>query len=265
MRKSHAAGWAPDSPTPAQLKEFFGQIDTGKITKDSLQAFLRGDFAQPCLLTEAEQMVAEILGPSRAFGYQDICRTWRTDIPGTEPAMLFTEDVLRECAEANASGEANWRFSYVTGLNLRSQREFIGWNRKKQPCFDPEWTWWLNCEQDGWAKTPIEPGYRLYDFTKRYSSLHWDTQNQRIGDDLGDQFERAEEQAVAEICFSTFYQNKGERLLPNWYHWGRLQTAGGNRVYVGRFGRYGFDVCNGWGGYPGDILGVVVSRKSKAA
>lgn len=44
MRKSsHAVVWALDSPTPAQLKEFFAQIESRRITKDSLQNFLRGE------------------------------------------------------------------------------------------------------------------------------------------------------------------------------------------------------------------------------
>ncbi len=43
MNKSHAAGWASDTPTPAQLKEFFAQMESGRITKDRLQEFLRGE------------------------------------------------------------------------------------------------------------------------------------------------------------------------------------------------------------------------------
>ena len=43
MEKSYVAGWTSESPTPAQLKEFFAQIDTGRITKERLQAFLRGE------------------------------------------------------------------------------------------------------------------------------------------------------------------------------------------------------------------------------
>ncbi len=39
---SQTAGWASDSPTPAQLKEFFAQVSSGRITKDRLQGFLRG-------------------------------------------------------------------------------------------------------------------------------------------------------------------------------------------------------------------------------
>ena len=43
MAKSHASnGWASDAPTPAQLKEFFAQIEKGRITKSGLQGFLRG-------------------------------------------------------------------------------------------------------------------------------------------------------------------------------------------------------------------------------
>jgi hypothetical protein len=43
MSNSHAVGWVSDSPTPAQLEEFFAQVGSGRITKDRLQSFLRGD------------------------------------------------------------------------------------------------------------------------------------------------------------------------------------------------------------------------------
>lgn len=43
MEKSHITGWTSESPTPAQLKEFFAQIERGRITKESLQVFLRGE------------------------------------------------------------------------------------------------------------------------------------------------------------------------------------------------------------------------------
>ena len=43
MSELHAGnGWASDAPTPAQLKEFFAQIEKGRITKGKLQGFLRG-------------------------------------------------------------------------------------------------------------------------------------------------------------------------------------------------------------------------------
>ncbi len=43
MEKSHVTGWASEMPTPAQLKEFFAQIETGRISKERLQEFLRGE------------------------------------------------------------------------------------------------------------------------------------------------------------------------------------------------------------------------------
>jgi hypothetical protein len=41
MSESRAAGWPSGSPTAAQLKEFFSQIESGKINKERLQSFLR--------------------------------------------------------------------------------------------------------------------------------------------------------------------------------------------------------------------------------
>lgn len=43
MTASHAAAWASDAPTPAQLKELFAQIDYGRITGARMQVLLRGD------------------------------------------------------------------------------------------------------------------------------------------------------------------------------------------------------------------------------
>lgn len=43
MPQSHTAGWTSESPTPAQLAEFFRQIKSGRITKARLQPLLQGD------------------------------------------------------------------------------------------------------------------------------------------------------------------------------------------------------------------------------
>jgi hypothetical protein len=42
MSQSRAVAWDADSPTPAQIKEFFAQIEKGRITHSRLQGFLRG-------------------------------------------------------------------------------------------------------------------------------------------------------------------------------------------------------------------------------
>jgi len=41
MSESRATGWPSGSPTAAQLKEFFSQIESGKISKERFQVFLR--------------------------------------------------------------------------------------------------------------------------------------------------------------------------------------------------------------------------------
>ena len=241
--------------TPRELQTFFARL---AHNEDKFRSVM--DDVLNLGMTEAERMAQEILGEDRVVCRQSACFIRNVDQPETEPAMLYSEDILRECAEANASGTANWRFAYATGLNLRSQCKLIGCSHEKQPCFDPDWTWWLESHQDSWAKKPALPGYRLLDFTKRFSYLNWDVQGKEIAK-LGDQFERAEEQTVAEICFSTFLMNKEERLLPNWYHWGKLRSARGRHVCVGHFDRLGFNAYNGWAVFPNDNLGVVLSRK----
>ncbi|MDO8715659.1 MAG: hypothetical protein Q7J73_02460 [Dehalococcoidales bacterium] len=61
MIKSHATGWASDSPTPAQMKELFAQIDSGRVTKTRFQGFLRND----------EQPVVEVKGRAAFQAFLD--------------------------------------------------------------------------------------------------------------------------------------------------------------------------------------------------
>ncbi len=42
MGQSHIACWTSESPTPAQLSEFFRQIKSGRVTRKRLQKFLGG-------------------------------------------------------------------------------------------------------------------------------------------------------------------------------------------------------------------------------
>lgn len=46
-KSSHATAWASDAPTPAQMKELFAQIESGRVTKNRLQEFLRGQLPEP--------------------------------------------------------------------------------------------------------------------------------------------------------------------------------------------------------------------------
>lgn len=61
MSKSHAAGMG-SSPTPAQLKELFAQIDTGRITKRRIQRLIG-----PCVSMCNENAAVRIMGDDIIF------------------------------------------------------------------------------------------------------------------------------------------------------------------------------------------------------
>jgi hypothetical protein len=265
MTQLHAAGWTSESPTPAQLKEFFSQVESGKVTKDRLQAFLRGETPMlssqlPSILTQPEQAVASILGTNKIIGYRDAMRVWGIEIPEVAPFITYTDEaILEACAAENKKGD-DWRLVYVNGFSLRQMEETRGRNRKKQPCFDPDSTWWLESAQDPWATQAITPGYRLLDFKGRFARMNWQRQNEEIAK-LGPGFSRAEEQAVAEAVLSIYMvRGKTQRLLRDWYHWGNLGSASGDRVSVGSFDDQGFDVDYYWNDGSDSDLRVVLSR-----
>lgn len=49
MEQSHDVGWGSQSPTPVQLKEFFAQVENGRITKEYMGVILQGQ-AMPSIL-----------------------------------------------------------------------------------------------------------------------------------------------------------------------------------------------------------------------
>lgn len=227
-------------------------------------------------MTEAEKRAVEILGSGKVLCYRDVCRVQKVELPKTEPTMPFSEDVLRECAEANAKG-ANWRLAYVVGRSLRQEQEIMGWGVKKRARFAPDYVWWQDETHDYmWvndklyesaAVRTVKPGYRLFDFTKRFSSLPflsaYGSKDQVLEiAKLGPNFERAEEQAVTEICFSNFLLSPNhELLMQNWFHWGKNRTDTYSCIFVGDFDGQNFAVGSHWPSDSDDLLGVVLARK----
>ncbi len=94
MSKSHVAGWSEESPTPAQLKEFFAQIESGRITKQSLQHFLGIIFFQLIdwqnfykNLFNLEFDFSEISIPDKKSGFDRLIIV----APGMTPQVLFNK------------------------------------------------------------------------------------------------------------------------------------------------------------------------------
>jgi len=243
--------------TSKELSAFFARLahdeDLFRSTMDSILNRVR--------LTATEQLALKILGKGKVIGHTDACRIWQVNQSETEPVMPYSKEIIRQAAECNQNGGEDWRLVYCTGLSLRAQFEIMGDNRKKQPCFDKDYKWWCESQQDEWANKPIEAGYRLLDFSCPFTSKNWTSQNEAITAS-GDQFTRAEEQAVVEACLSNYIVNNEERLLQDRYHWGHLQASNGYLVCVGYFADSGFFVNRSRDGYVGDRLGVVRAWKS---
>lgn len=176
--------------------------------------------------TEAEKSAIVMLGSEKVL-------TQAQAKGEAELPICYSEDTLRACAKENTKHGRDWRLVYLRGNSLREERERVGENRKQQPRFNKDHTWWLGASGNNWATEKFEPGYYLIDFNGRFGRTSWQNQKEAIAG-LGSEFERAHEAMVTEGALRIF-EATGERLLPNWWHWGRSLDSCGGRVSVGLF------------------------------
>lgn len=258
-----------------QTHEFIGAFGRSGGTPELLQAviedqemmghlirFWRNGAYFPVITgtaTEAEAHAIEILGDRRVITAAQANAAWNQP-PSTNFQIRYSDEVLREAAESNARGETDFRLAYINAISLREMQLIVGTSTKRQPCFYKGSTWWLEDREDKWAMERPEAGYYLVDFKGRFARISWHSQEKEIAR-LGDSYERAHEAVVAEAIISIF-QIHQERLLENWWHWGRSLDSDGDRVCVGRFGHSGFYVDDDHPDYGrGDVLQVCVARK----
>jgi hypothetical protein len=102
MGKSRAAGWVSDSPTPAQLKELFAQIDSGRITKERLQIFLRGEEGNWFWFTTSGLSLRELRDRNPDFFYPD---PWWEKQPFSERRGKRQEILLRMSFSPDSFGK----------------------------------------------------------------------------------------------------------------------------------------------------------------
>jgi hypothetical protein len=111
-----------------------------------------------------------------------------------------------------------------------------------------------------WATSNLEPGYYLLNFNGKFANKRWLDQENMVAA-LGPMYERAHETIVSETAISNFGIHNGERLMENWYHWGKETAWGGDHVDVGDFDPGGFGVDRRSAGDSDGDLRVVVFRK----
>ena len=149
MGKSHITGWVSDSPTPAQLSEFFCQIKGGRITKKNFQAFLSDDSAsmekrmvsaairgeditsptKGLPLTISQKLAREIMGPN-FFGVRQAIHSFEIGLTRLRLLALseipFSEATLRERKETHI-------LVAVFPLSIVTICAYVGWS------LDPHW------------------------------------------------------------------------------------------------------------------------------
>lgn len=262
-----AAGW---------LADFYGQLENALhergvspeeiytlVTKKPRPQLAIGKIADAVaeLIHEEQDPLARavnILGSGKVLTAEQAAKAQQMPVP-QNVTIRYTKETLRECAKANAENGTDWRLVYLFGFSLRNERQKFGINTKSQPCFHKDSTWWLEKSEDAWATEKPDSGYYLIDFMGRFSRTSWINQEAAI-EKLGNEFERANERAVAEAIISIF-QTTGERLLEDWWHWGRSLDSDGGRVDVS-FPPAGLSVSDNrpdWG--DNDWLRVCVARK----
>lgn len=233
----YAAGWGEDSPSPDQLKEFFAQLASGRITKKRLQNFLNGiNEDVPNHLTEDEKFAAHLLGLDKVYGYVDVSRVWGVDsIPGFEPTMPYSAKIFQQCAEENAFG-ADWRLVFLNGWSFNQLERKCGSAQTEYPVsINPVDKWYHRekNQKNSFYYKIVKPGYRLLDFRGRLPDVNLTRQNFEISK-LGESYERAEEQVVAQACLSIYMiASQKESLLSDWYHLGKLENLDGVHLSVG--------------------------------
>ncbi len=245
MKKSHTTGWASDSPTPAQLKEFFSQLESGRITKRKLQGFLRSGQA-----FASEDLARKILGDDVIF----------PDEVAEVRGLSYTEDQLRHFAgtipseEVLRSLQAN-NFALVAGppspmsiLDVRQVESNLfysktgGWYEGQKFARDDKVpTEWLAIRKD-----PVPNS----------TSRNWSEQLGLIKAE-----ERVPDAGEISWFITTFFKVRGVRLFKSVYVRTSSVDSVGDRVYVGVFDSDGLYVYYYWDDYRCGDLGVASARK----
>jgi hypothetical protein len=245
MKKSHTAGWVSDSPTPAQLKEFFSQVESGRITKRKLQGFLRS--GQVFKNDDAARL---ILGDNIIF----------PDEVAEARGFSYTENQLRHFAETLPANEilqalkAN-NFALVAGppspmslLDVRQTESGLfhsktgGWYENQKFAKDDKiLTEWLAIRQE-----PVPNS----------TNRKWSDQLELIKSE-----ERVPNAGEIGWFITTFFKVRGVRLFESVYVRTSSVDSDGYRVLVGIFDSGGLFVCSYWDDDRNVIIGVASARK----
>jgi len=245
MERSHIAGWASDSPTPAQLKEFFAQIENRRITKRKLQVFLRSGTSYT-----NEEIAREILGEdiifpeeiakARGLSYSEEqvkhldsifppvevfhwCKTNNYAIVASPPDPMSLLDIRLLKSDLFYSRSSGW---YADRNFAKNDRTTVGWLAIRK------------------------------DIVPKSTNKNWEEQIRLLANE-----ERIPNAGEFAWFITTFYEVRGIRLFERIYARTSSVDSGGGRVPLGFFDSCGLDVNDWWDVPRNDDLGLASARK----
>lgn len=197
--------------------------------------------AQPVSL----KLAREILGKDKVISASQTAKFWHKEINSRFP-ILYAEETLRECAEENARGEADWRLFFYVGTSFYEQLQWYSCGHKDLPCFDGRGgLWWGKPAFGGggaaysWVNDSLLPNYYLIDVRGRFANKSWEEQGKLIAQCGRQNVRRCDEFVFSEAIF-TIFRAKEERIAENWFHYGKTtfstaQNQEERHVMVGEF------------------------------
>ena len=248
MTKSHTAGWASDAPTPAQIAEFFRQVQSGRVTKVTLQAFLRNGQPQQKGYEPARTILGDdFISPEEVAEARGVSYTAEqlTQLADTLPSA----EVLQWCKD-NGYAVVAGSPTEMSLLDVRSAKSSLFYFKTEG--------WYAN--QPFAANEKVTCRWLAIRKAEVSNSLNkkWDAQQK-----LHSENEQVPNAAEMSWFITTYYEVRGVRLFPNVYVRTSSVASDVSRVGVGGFGGGGLYVGSDWDGYCGSGLGVSASRKSE--
>ena len=245
MERSHASAAASDSPTPRQMKEFWLQATSGRITRKSFQAYLRRN-----TIFKNEEIAREILGDDIIFP-DEIAEARGLSYSEAQlkrlAGMLPSEEVLHWC-KANNYAVMACPPEPISLLEVRALNPEIlysksgGWYADQSFAEDDKtYFGWLSIRKDVVPKS---------------LSKDWNEQLDLLAGE-----ERVPNAGEFSWFITTYYEVHGVRLFERTYARTSSVVSGGYRVYVGCFVSGGLSVFSYWDDFRYDYLGVSSARK----
>ena len=236
--------WPKSAPTPEQIKEFISQIESGRITKESLAKFLDGN------RIAGYESARRILGDD-FISPSDVATAHRVSYTKDQldyfVKTLPEESVLR-WAKENGYAVVAGPPTPTSLLDTRSLNPKLFWTQSGG-WYDNENFARNDKAATNWLIIRKEP-------VPNSTNKNWNEQLQLLSKD-----EQVPNSGEIGWFITTFYEVRGVRLFERIYVRTSSVASVGGRVGVGGFDGDGLVVGSYWDGGRGYGLGVAASRK----